>query len=260
MGIIKKQFVIAMSLLTGLFGGKLIGFASQEEFEIKEELSCGMSGTVEERIKDCQELFYDEKNSRPGQLQRKRGTKYQTFFADRTQQSGGRDYHWKLVSMTTAMVPTKQVLENRKPTGPRFEFTAQAWLDEQTGLIWSDRSLDRLTHSNAVDFCANTDETLFLKGFLDAEFRLPSIEEFKTAETHGFKTVLPARQAKLGEVIRSDGSMSYAIRAGWGFWTNRLDGNNHAISYDPDPFPIFGSSERSDRTNRPLRAICVMET
>lgn len=56
------------------------------------------------------------------------------------------------------------------------EDSKESWLDETSGLIWHDKEEGQYTHYEAVE------------KFKDS---LPTVKEFKLAEKHGFREVLP---------------------------------------------------------------------
>lgn len=61
----------------------------------------------------------------------------------------------------------------------RLEGDEEAWRDLTTGLKWLDREPKIYTYEQAM------------KKFNSSDKRLPTLEEFKEAENHGFREVLP---------------------------------------------------------------------
>jgi hypothetical protein len=61
----------------------------------------------------------------------------------------------------------------------RDESGKELWKDETSGLIWFDKENKNYNHRDAM------------KEFNSESKRLPTIEEFKEAEKHGFREVLP---------------------------------------------------------------------
>lgn len=68
----------------------------------------------------------------------------------------------------------------------RNEKGHEVYKDQKSGLIWADRISTDFNQYGSQKACADADE--FLKDF---KWRLPTINEFKTAATHGMKAALP---------------------------------------------------------------------
>jgi hypothetical protein len=98
---------------------------------------CGLSGSVEERIKDCS--------------------------VQETSSKG----NFVLVSRS------KNFVEINK--------------DTKSGLLWSDHLSSKMTYSNALKACKDLKEMEGVAG----SWRLPSIDEYNTAESNGIRSSLP---------------------------------------------------------------------
>lgn len=70
----------------------------------------------------------------------------------------------------------------------RDEKGIEVYKDLKTGLIWSDRLQVDFNHYGSQKACA--DEALELQLLKDLKWRLPTVNEFEVAASHGMKDVL----------------------------------------------------------------------
>ena len=72
----------------------------------------------------------------------------------------------------------------------RSDKGAEAWKDEASGVTWSDKLSKRIRRKDAASLCSKSfpGENVFDGKHLS---ELPALDDFRTAETHGFREVLP---------------------------------------------------------------------
>ena len=125
--------------------------------------TCGASGAIEKRIKDCEQL----------DLQAIRGPDFII------------PQGWKLIS--------------RLAKGRHHRLFFETWIDTETGLIWGDAILKPQIGKNwineyngvvAEQYCGHS-ELAENGGLRSIHFRIPSAEDFEREKTREFREVLP---------------------------------------------------------------------
>jgi len=176
----KLRFVLMLSITTSICAGAALanpfGFnpkeairKANEQFKApliqlaaaeggqKTPVFCGVLGSIEERIEDCQDKL--------GTFSRK------TVSSDSNSTVWGFT-DWRLVTLT--------------------EGSMQVWRDEKTKLIWSDISTSTcLNWKEAVSYCIDPRKGQGPKGNLDLEYELPSTDQYHVAYGHGIAKVVP---------------------------------------------------------------------
>ena len=221
---IKTKFISKMGVIFVLsLSIGWLSFLKNAQAESTHDKSCGLTGTISERINDCYHQLGDKSQK-----------EIKTKLRDTPKVT------WTLV-------------ESIKD--PNFtKIYRQIWLDESSHLIWSDRLTDKDTHKNvyvtywgALSACADPTQGEISKGKLDLDYRVPSKTEFETAHVHGLKKVLPGIQDSVFDYTGSEianGLGTTALNRGYGFWTSTSyidkNGQRRSYAYDPFPFPLFG--------------------
>lgn len=234
----------------------IVNSLSAQNIEVSHHQSCGIAGDLQERIKDCEAFM----NRSSGHFKSH----------DRGELSGSQQlkkseavFEWHLVSNITWQYPITQELNSKTLVG--YEpFTAQAWLDSTSGLVWSDRSMDSYSRSSAKAWCENSKHYgIGQKGLLGDQlsFRLPSSQEFEQAFQHGLKNILPGVSAEFKELISSTGNRAHALSTGFAFWTSDGIETNaqKGVAFDPFPF-LFSSKLYKTNIKKGLKVLCVADT
>lgn len=198
-----------------------------------EDEQCGLSGSIGKRIKSC-------------------AVRYPIHSVVQTEDErseGAPLVVWRLVS----------VMDD----GFYSKLKRQTWFNESMNLLWSDRivvgkSGGYVSHASAQGLCEDDQLGNSSKGDLDLAFRVPTIEEFRTAHAQELKSVLPGIadgifSYKGSEIVAGGGTT--ALHRGFAFWASDTetdeDGDVYAWSYDPFPFPLGGKTFRKVRISDP---------
>jgi hypothetical protein len=207
-----SNWILPFVLLAILFAPAILFGHSKE---------CGLEGSVEERIEDCQRLKNSTKirNQKLGAFKSKPIT-------------------WRLVS---------RLRDHRFDVMQR-----EVWFNEDTRLVWSDRMVltrthkGSLTYENAVRACENPEWARESKANLDLDFRLPNLQDFKIAHAQGLKDVIKGVGQGFSDYSGPEsvsGIGTIAIYEGYAFWTLDLfekpSGELFVMIYNSFPFPIF---------------------
>ncbi len=124
---------------------------------------CGASGTVTERRQDCATQ----------KCIRVQPTGSATVPCDEQ-----HDFVWDLVVRTTQK--------------------NEVWRDQDAKLLWSDDSLFVVGNQpTLLAFCEDPEQGKDVKGSLLVSYRLPTLDEYKAAESHGIRSVLRSIEAVL---------------------------------------------------------------
>lgn len=135
-----------------------------QEAELEEGVrTCGLAGTIQERISDCAKPIA---NGGFGSHATRRFN-LRDHLDDQLDEHDDYDVNdWRLVTRT--------------------EDKLQFWMSERTGMIWSDVSHDGMPHNEAQSFCSEMTEI-----FNGSEtFRLPTLSEFDSAHWEGLFSIL----------------------------------------------------------------------
>ena len=194
---------------------------------------CGLSGSISQRIKSCAKQY----------------PIHSVIQTEDDRNENGPLVVWRLVS----------VMDD----GFYSKLKRQTWFNESMKLLWSDRivvgkSGGYVSHVEAHELCSNDQVGNSSKGDLDIAFRLPTIEEFRTAHAQELKSVLPGIADGVfsyrgSEIVAGGGTT--ALHRGFAFWASDTEtdeeGNVYAWSYDPFPFPLGGKTFRQVRISNP---------
>lgn len=149
-----------MSRVLAIFGAFIASFNAYASFSVAS--SCGTSGNIDERIASC---------ARPVEQGGQGEAAIRTY-----QNEHGETFRWRLVTQTR---------EGR-----------QVWRDEtpvrdNEYAVWSDVADSNMHHWAATEYCDVPNRGEESKGHLKAKFKLPTGEEYRAAELHGIRQVLP---------------------------------------------------------------------
>lgn len=185
-------------LLTGLFLGAGISNASDID-------TCGVSGTLQERIQDCDKTF--------GELASKKIPVNDPFEPSGT-------YDWHLVTRT--------------------QERSQVWYDATSKLVWADTARDDYTFENSLKFCHGEKSGSDVKGTGQLSFTgknllgftLPTQGELKAALVHGALVTLPNWRKDEGIFWTASTSNNFSVCSSThtpGYYT----GSGHAFTWVP---------------------------
>lgn len=194
---------------------------------LAESRECGLEGSVEERIEDCASKFNEATQV----------TKQKLSWSE------SKQIVWRMVS---------RIKDSRYDLVHR-----EVWFNEDTRQVWSDRMVlstkqkGRLTYEGAREVCENPKFGAISKAYLDLNFRLPNLADYRLAHEQNFSDVLTGMSDGGGNYSgpeRGNGVGTTSIHVGFAFWS--LDtfedpkGDISIMLYDQFPFPIFGKHFR----------------